>query len=240
MGIITLENFYRSKEWERFRPIVIAERTDPETGFVRCAYCGKPILKKYDLILHHKTELTDANVNDAAVALNPDNIECVHFRCHNAIHERFVEGHKGTAIHYRKKVFIVYGAPCSGKTTFVHENASAYDLVVDIDSIWESVSNNGRYIKPNALKQTVFGIRDKLYDDIKYRSGNWRKAFVLTGGARLGDRERLVSRINANELIFVDASKDECLKRSRSDRPEGWEKYINDWFESYQPAPPIE
>ena len=75
----TLRDFYRSKEWESFRRVVIAQSTDPATGFVLCAVCGKPILKKYDLVVHHKQELTEANVNDAMVSLNPDNCECVHF-----------------------------------------------------------------------------------------------------------------------------------------------------------------
>ena len=48
--MFTLNNFYKSKEWEQFRKIVIAERTDAE-GFVYCELCGKPILKPYDLIV---------------------------------------------------------------------------------------------------------------------------------------------------------------------------------------------
>lgn len=229
--MMTLKDFYRSNEWESLRKVVIAQKTDPETGFVFCDVCGKPILNKYDLIVHHKTELTETNVNDALVALNPNNLDCVHFKCHNKIHERF-----GYGKHERpqKKAYIVYGAPCSGKSSYVRDNAGANDLIVDMDDLYTAISNNPKYFKPDSLRAVAFGLRDQLYDMIKYRRGDWINAFVITGGARAGDRLRLQKRINADDFIFIDAVKDECLKRARN-RPKEWLTFINDWFESYQP-----
>lgn len=238
--MISRKQFYKSKAWEDFRQIVIAERTQPD-GFVYCAICGKPILKKYDLIVHHKKELDDLNVNDSLVSLNPDNVECVHFKCHNKIHERF--GYNKTSVHtyVKKQVYIVYGSPCSGKTTWVHENATPSDLVVDLDSIWQMVSTNDRYTKPAPLRSVVFDIRDKMYDIIKYRNGKWYNAFIITGGALKGDRERLIQRVGADECIHIDTSEIECEKRlnNRIDMTEEqkaeWINYIHDWFNQYQP-----
>lgn len=226
------QQFYKSKAWESFRKVIIEQSTDPD-GFVRCAICGKPILKKYDLIVHHKKELTEANVADAMVALNPDNVECVHFKCHNQLHDRWQGGNSGWKP-APKKVYIVYGSPCSGKTSWVKDVATEDDLIVDLDSIWQMISINDRYIKPAALKSVVFQIRDGLYDIIKYRSGKWHNAYVITGGALQGDRDRLKQRIAADELIFIDAPMDECLKRA-ADRSDDWIQYINDWFAQYQP-----
>lgn len=176
--MITREQFYKSKKWEAFRKVIISERTDAD-GFVHCCECGKPILHKYDLIIHHKTELDEVNVNDAQVALNPDNVECICFRCHNKIHDRFGY-HKGATFtaSSKKHVYIVYGAPCSGKSTWVRENATQDDLVVDLDNIWQMISINDRYVKPAALKNIVFDIRDKMYDIIKYRSDEVRQLYA--------------------------------------------------------------
>ena len=52
--MMTREQFYKSKQWESFRKVIIADRSDAD-GFVHCAHCGKPILHKYDLIVHHVT-----------------------------------------------------------------------------------------------------------------------------------------------------------------------------------------
>lgn len=231
------QRFYKSRKWEAFRKVIVEQRTDAD-GFVRCAICGQPILKKYDLIIHHKTELNEANVNDATVSLNPDNVECVHFKCHNKIHNRFSEGHAASSKPQAKKqVVIVYGAPCSGKTTWVHENATENDIVVDLDSIYEAISINPRYKKTTAQKAVVFEVRDKLYDLIKHRFGRWENAFIITGGARAGDRERLSALVGADHMIFIDASREECVKRcfARNENAEEWIEFIDEWFETYQP-----
>lgn len=231
------QEFYKSKEWEAFRKVIINEHTKDD-GFVYCEWCGKPILKKYDLILDHIEELNDLNVNDANVSLNPKNVRCLHFKCHNERHERF--GFNKTNYNFKKKVYIVYGSPCSGKTTWVKEVATEKDLIVDLDNIWQMVSVNERYTKPDALRSVVFDVRDKLYDIIKYRNGKWHNAYIITGGQLKGDRDRLKTRVGADDLIFIDTPQDECLKRVKSKGlPKGedknWINYINDWFSKYQP-----
>lgn len=235
----TQEQFYKSKAWTKFRKVIIEERTESD-GFVRCAMCGKPILKKYDMVLDHIKELDDISANDASIALNPDNIQILHFRCHNQKHNRFVAGHAATYRQPRKHVYIVYGSPCAGKSTWVRSVATEDDLVVDLDDIWEAVTIMPKYQKPGALKSVVFELRDKLYDIIKYRSGKWANAYVITGGALAGDRERLMQRIGADEMILIDATEEECLERigARSmdeEQRAEWRGYIREWFQSFQP-----
>ena len=234
-----LQKFYKSRKWEAFRKVIIEQRTDAD-GYVHCAICGKPILKPYDLIVHHKQELSDDNVADATIALNPDNVECVHFRCHNQIHERYGFNSTSAGRNVKKHVYIVYGSPCAGKTTWVRDNATADDLVVDLDSIWQMISINDRYVKPGTLKSVVFDMRDKLYDIIKYRSGKWHNAYIITGGALLGDRQRLQVRVSADDMIFIDTSQRDCLNRVMlrdipDDQKVLWMDYVKDWFESFQP-----
>ena len=113
----SLAAFYNSSEWRKFRQVVTAERINKEDGVLYDEYSGKPILKDYEIILHHKTELTMQNVNDLSVSLNPENIMIVSPRSHNEIHSRF-----GCRIQpYQRKVYYVWGAPCSGKTRSNHE-----------------------------------------------------------------------------------------------------------------------
>lgn len=236
--MITRQQFYKSKKWEAFRQVIIDQRTDAD-GYVHCAICGQPILKPYDLIVHHKQELSEDNVNDATIALNPDNVECVHFKCHNQIHDRFTEGHAASYKPVQKQVFIVYGSPCAGKTTWVQDVATEDDLIVDLDSIWQMISINERYNKPAALRSVVFELRDKMYDIIKYRSGKWHNAYIITGGALKGDRDRLKVRVSADDMIFIDTPLDECIQRasSRHGHADEWMKYVYDWFKDFQPDP---
>lgn len=230
--MFTLKSFYKSKQWEKFRDVIIYERQDSITKVNYCEHCHKQIVHKYDLIIHHKIELTEANVNDYNVSLNPANVEVVCFDCHNKHHARF--GYEA-----QKKVYIIYGSPLSGKTSFVREHAQPNDLIVDMDSIHEMISVNDRYSKNDRLNSVVFDIRDKLYELIKYRSGKWCNAYVITGGAMRGERERLMTRLNADDFIFIEASYDECINRLNkrdmsSDDKRKWKDYITKWFDQFQ------
>ena len=223
-----LSEFYRSPEWRKLLTVLKMERVG-EDGQVVCEYCGKPITKAYDIIGHHKVELTEENVNDANVALNPENIAFVHHRCHNYIHDKL--GYS------QREVFVVYGPPLAGKTTWVRENMEEGDLVVDLDSIWQSVSGLPRYKKPNRLKSVVFRVRDSLLDAVKYRYGKWNNAYVIGGYPLQSERERLVRDLNARE-VFLDVPKDECVARLLADGTrdvDEWMKYIDEWFGRYTP-----
>lgn len=224
--MFTLKSFYRSREWKSFRKIIIAERTQLN-GFIFDEVTGEPILKPYDLILHHKIELTEDNVNDYSVSLNPDNIMIVSFRTHNELHKRF--GYEQC-----KKVFLVYGAPCSGKSTFVRNNAENNDLILDIDRLWGAVRSNkcGEYEKPNELKSVIFSMRDNLLDIIKTRYGKWHNAYVIGGYPLVGERERLIDALGVDRDIFIDTSKAVCLERAKVKGAE-WSGYVEDWFERF-------
>ena len=150
--MFTLSNFYQSDEWRGLVARLKIERVNAD-GLLLCEHCGQPIVRKYDCIGHHKTELTDENVNDYVVSLNPANVALIHFRCHNEIHRRF-----GSPV--MRRVFLVYGAPGAGKTTWVRENAERDDLILDIDRLWEAVCLSDRYHKPPRF---IFPQSESLY-----------------------------------------------------------------------------
>lgn len=218
----SLTDFYNSDEWRNFRAVVIAERLTTE-GLTIDEVTGKPIVKAYDIILHHLTELTEENVNDVNISLNPKNIQIVSHKTHNIIHNKLGYG--------CRQVYIVYGAPLSGKTSYVKDSANEGDLIIDIDNIWQCVSGCDRYIKPNRLKSTVFKVRDTLLDVVKYRAGKWNNAYIIGGYPLQSERERLVKDLGAR-LIYIECPKEICLQRLEQDteRGEEWRGYIEDWF----------
>ena len=223
----SLANFYRSDEWEKLKAVLMDERKD-DKGFVICEHCGKPIVKAYDCIGHHKIELTEENYTDYTISLNPDNIALVHHKCHNIIHNKL--SYSG------RQVYIVYGSPLSGKSSYVADAMAEGDLVIDMDNIWQCVSGCDRYIKPNRLKSVVFSVRDSLIESVKYRRGKWLNAYVIGGYPFAAERERLRSMLGARE-IFIDTDKETCIDRlmdceDKRDKNE-WKKYINDWWLQY-------
>ena len=227
--IFDLSTFYQSKEWVTLTQIIRADRVNAE-GFNICEYCGKPIVRQYDCICHHVEYLTEDNVNDLSISLNPANIQLVHHKCHNIMHDKF--GHS------KRAVYIVYGSPLSGKSTYVNDIKSDGDLIIDMDSIWQCVSGCDRYIKPKRLNAIVFGVRDKLYEDIKYSRGKWNNAYIIGGYPLSSERERLCHELCA-ELIYIESTQKECLRRlyESDDKRDlfEWTNYISDWWEKFNP-----
>lgn len=223
----TLSDFYRSKEWTDFRLYLIAKRTKAD-GFVYDEVTGKRIVKAYDIILHHKIELTLENVNDAKITLNEDNIQIVSFKTHNEIHNRFGK--------WTRHIYLIYGCPLSGKSTYVKERAGIHDLIIDIDKIYECISNNPAYIKSGRIADNAFAVRDCLLEQIKTRRGKWINAFIIGGYPFKGERERIATEYGAEE-IFIDCDKETALARLSTVQDgrdiKEWTRYINTWFTRY-------
>lgn len=232
-----LQKFYKSREWEEFRVRLIAERTLPD-GRLLDEVTGEVLLRKYDVILHHVEELTDENVDDVTIALNPDNIKIVSFKTHNRLHKRYGEGavsRKGTVQH---KVYVVWGSPCCGKQEWVDSVADDGDIIVDIDRLWGAVRWNGSDDdKPFGCKSVVFKLWRDLIDMIKVRYGSWENAYVIMGGALAADRERMEKDLNADRLVYIEKDKESCIEEARR-RGGDWEQWETDWWEKYSPPTP--
>jgi 5-methylcytosine-specific restriction endonuclease McrA len=67
--------FYLSKEWRRVRAYIV----DRDVGL--CVKCGAP-----GVIVHHKTPLSPANINDPEITLSEDNLELLCRECHALAH----------------------------------------------------------------------------------------------------------------------------------------------------------
>ncbi len=232
-----LSDFYKSSEWISLRKQLMIQRSTPKQGLL-CEQCHQVILKDIDCIGHHIQELTPQNVNNANISLNPNNIQLVHHQCHNALHERF-----GQVL--TQRVFIVYGAPLSGKTTYVRQSKGHKDIVLDLDELYKAITLLPAYDKPSELAVNVFQLRDSLLDQIKTRSGKWSQAWIIGGYPLNTERERLAAALGA-ELIYVEATEDECISRLLNDTDKlpyrnEWQHYIRNWFLTFRPdSPPVE
>lgn len=242
MSVGKLKAFYNSQSWQIFRETTILERTAKSADkMLHCEMCGKVLHEKGDIILHHTPiELTEENVNDVMVSLNPENIAVVCYKCHNIAHGRYCGGGSKHFKRVDRAVYLVYGAPLSGKTSFVLENMQAGDIVVDMDRLFSAVSLKPLHDKPDKLLTSVISIRDHIITDIKYRHGAWLAAWIIGGYPNKQPREKLASDLGA-ELVYIEASQGECLERLkycndyRAEHFEEYKEYINKWFARFAP-----
>lgn len=78
------EWFYSSKRWQECR-----DTYKSSVGGL-CERCSKIGLVNPGEIVHHKTYITQRNINDANITLNWENLELLCRECHQAEHS----GHK--------------------------------------------------------------------------------------------------------------------------------------------------
>jgi len=131
----------------------------------------------------------------------------------------------------KKQVFIVMGASCSGKSTYVRNNANEKDLVFDFDTIHQAISNNPSHIHIDNLKRYVFDVRDALYERLK--KDKTTNAWIINSSPLKQVRKQLVEELDAR-IIYIQRSKEECLRVAEQERPSEWKGYIENYFERFE------
>lgn len=79
------KEFYKSQAWKRCRANYIRSRDG------LCERCLAAGIYKPGKVVHHRVHLTDDNVSNPTVSLNPENLELLCQDCHNAEHHSTVQ-----------------------------------------------------------------------------------------------------------------------------------------------------
>ena len=226
MALDPIHAFYCRKDY-----LTLAQACKIKSNGV-CARCGN-VFDINELRPHHIVELTLDNIDDPNITLNPNNIEVLCHNCHNEIHNRF-----GNAIS-TKRVYLVYGSPYAGKSTYIQSVATRNDIIVDLDKIHKAICVCGMYDKPDATKRVAFALRDYLLDEIRTATPRrrWQDAYIIGTYPDRIDRDSIAREYPPDVINFVhiDTSKAECIKRAHEtikqaatrDAVVGWiEKYF--------------
>lgn len=126
-------------------------------------------------------------------------------------------------------VYLIYGSPCSGKSTYIKKHMTNKDIVCDVDLIYDAISNHNSHDADLYIHDTAIQVTNQLMDIIKNRQGMWNDAYVVSTA---NTREQLKidkEKVNADECIFIDTPIETCLERIK-DRPPYFKYLILEWF----------
>lgn len=216
---MSLESFYSQTVWKKLRSYVIQERIARD-GELVCDYCHRSIVAPYDAICHHVIPLTEMNVGNPEISLNPENIQVVHHNCHSQLHNLVGSG--------RRAVYLVWGAPKSGKSWYINSIRTRNDIVIDIAELYHAV---GSEVGSRKVAPVVFRLRDELYDVVRTRYGRWDNAYIVGTYPVEMDRVRLMDTMRAEE-VFIDTPMETCLERCGSEEER---EYVRQWFGETEP-----
>lgn len=133
---------------------------------------------------------------------------------------------------------VVYGPPCSGKTTYVQKNKGKKDIIIDFDRLRTALtfseihSTNdekfaNRYV--NACRGSIVSCAKKKQGEAETY---WYTTSILTDSLK-----EWFSGLNP-EYREIEATEEECLEHLANDdtRPdkEYWTKIIKNWFKEFK------
>ncbi len=125
--------------------------------------------------------------------------------------------------------FVVAGAPCAGKSSYVRAHAQRGDLIYDYDTLHQALSGLSLHEHLAELRPYVMAARDALLAELAARKQ--QPAWVISSARSAAELKALAERLNA-ELIVLEVSRDEAHRRCReAGRPEAWHGYIDAWFD---------
>lgn len=134
------------------------------------------------------------------------------------------------------KIYLIWGSPACGKTTYVKDNKQDNDIVIDIDALREAITMS-ECKTYDYHKDIVITLRDTLYNIIKNKRQLEGDVWVIACLSNADKRNDLISRIKVDESIHIEATEDECISRAMNDSEridkELQIRIINDWFNNF-------
>ena len=138
-----------------------------------------------------------------------------------------------------ESVEVVYGAPCSGKSTYVRENMGENDVVYDYDRLIRAMTTQEVHgVDKTVAHDIAIGIRGLMINRAKEETPI-KKAWIITRWPSDALREKLNGLTVSETRMTTDRTA--CLERldadeTRTDK-DGWREIINKWFDDHAETP---
>ena len=225
--------FYNSAAWRKTRLAYL------ESVNHICERCGAPAK-----IVHHRRYLTTDNLDDPHVTLDHANLEALCQECHNREHQMVRKTGRGTTFDEdgnlvsEPDVFIVVGAPGSGKSSYVRRHMAQGDIVFDLDHVCAALMGTDRtHTDHGAALAVALDMREAFYSAVEHRRGRWLKAWVITSTPDDGKVSDLARRLEA-EVVTIDATLEDCIRHIQADETRTGKAYhvelARRWFRDKQ------
>lgn len=198
---------YNSTAWKKVRNLYIAKHP-------LCEVCTMRGFVTIAREIHHRVPLSEGGS-----LLEESNLQALCHSCHMQIH-----GFKGKG---DTEINVVYGAPCSGKTTWVEKQFKPGDFVWDMDKVISATMLLPDHADINkAQLYMVLAMRDAVIEQLKRKDCTLTRAWVI-----ITDPTKLRKVLHMATFWEVKASLEVCLVRAKKDkRSKDVIAVIHEWF----------
>ncbi len=132
-------------------------------------------------------------------------------------------------------LIVVYGPPCSGKSTYVNTKLGKKDVRFDYDLLMQSISTRKSHEYSDDHLPYVMDFREVIIKKSTKAKGI-KDTYVIA--TRITDKLKAELKDKNPTYKLIDTTKEQCLKYLKQDKTRKdkkfWRKKINDWFEWHE------
>lgn len=110
-------------------------------------------------------------------------------------------------------IYIVTGAPCSGKTTHVNQNANTGDIIIDMDRIALALLPEGAQDYDDTVRKIAMMARKAAVKEAAYQMQGERRRNLWVIHTDPDSSQRMAYRAMNARIIEIDPGRDVCLER---------------------------
>ena len=213
------QQLYNTVRWKKARKRKLFDNP-------RCVMCLAMNRQTAATVVYHIIP----HCGDSELFWDENNYQSLCKRCHDS--KTWYETTKSTRLPNNikprsKDITILFGAPCSGKTTYANNQDCT---VIDFDDIKRKLSGKD-YDMPSHYIPTCIAIRNKM---IEQSTGS---VIIVTSLPNARTREDWLNKLKAKALMMI-TPEHECIRRlKKTDRPniQGQVALIRRWFKEFRP-----
>ena len=180
-----------------------------------CHLCKRPGATSRDHLIPYSFGGTD----------DLNNLRPAHVRCNSKRSNRALNGYGAT-------IRVVMGPPAAGKSTYVRDQASLGDVVIDLDRIARALMPEGvdlpTHVYPEHVRHVAIGARRAAIDRACRLTGTGATVWIIHADPSPDDLE--LYRFLRYDLVTIDPGRDVVERRAAADRPPEFRRHVARWY----------
>lgn len=134
-------------------------------------------------------------------------------------------------------ITVLWGPPCSGKSTYIRDRAQGDDIIIDLDRIALALSVDSTDHHGYAMhhRKLALDAREALLIRALAYAAEGVHLWVIDSNA--DEVKRAEWRLKGAEVVELDVDRATCEARAHAERPESALVTIAKWYARHRPDP---